>query len=84
MAENLRTTRFNDGVLITVIKDSKTWKDIASAGTCTYKNTSYPDSVATFGRLYNWYAVQTGKLAPKGWHVATESDWNTLIQYLFS
>jgi uncharacterized protein (TIGR02145 family) len=32
--------------------------------------------------LYNWYAVKTGKLAPKGWHVATDLDWTTLTNYL--
>lgn len=24
--------------------------------------------------LYNWYAVDTGKLAPKGWHVPTDEE----------
>jgi uncharacterized protein (TIGR02145 family) len=32
--------------------------------------------------LYNWYAVNTGKLAPAGWHVATDEDWTTLTDYL--
>jgi uncharacterized protein (TIGR02145 family) len=36
----------------------------------------------TYGGLYNWYAVNSGKLATKGWHVATEAEWDTLISYL--
>lgn len=28
--------------------------------------------------MYNWYAVNTGKLAPKGWHVPTDEDWKKL------
>lgn len=28
-----------------------------------------------YGYLYNWYAVNTGNLAPSGWHVATQAEW---------
>lgn len=27
---------------------------------------------------YNWYAVNTGKLCPAGWHVPTDADWKIL------
>jgi uncharacterized protein (TIGR02145 family) len=33
----------------------------------TYKSTQ--------GALYNWYAVNTGKLCPTGWHVPTFSEY---------
>ena len=29
-------------------------------------------TVGGYGALYNWHAVKTGKLAPKGWHVPTD------------
>jgi uncharacterized protein (TIGR02145 family) len=32
--------------------------------------------------LYNWYAVSTGKLAPAGWHIPSDSEWTTLINFL--
>lgn len=35
-----------------------------------------------YGALYNWYAVETGKLCPTGWHVSTDADW-TYITDLF-
>ena len=35
-----------------------------------------------YGRLYNWYAINTGILAPIGWGVPTESQFNTLITNL--
>jgi uncharacterized protein (TIGR02145 family) len=35
-----------------------------------------------WGALYNWYAVNMGKLAPEGWHVPTDADWDTLVNYL--
>ncbi len=49
---------------------------------CNYNNTTSSDTIATYGRLYNWYAVNTGKLAPKGWHVPTDAEWSTLTDYL--
>ena len=36
----------------------------------------------TYGKLYNWHAVNTGKLAPAGWHVATKDEYTTLIDAL--
>jgi uncharacterized protein (TIGR02145 family) len=82
MAENLRTTKYNDGSMITDVTDNTLWKGANSGAYCTYNNTENPDSIATFGRLYNWYAVNTGKLAPKGWHVPSQADWTILVNYL--
>ncbi|MDY0400523.1 MAG: fibrobacter succinogenes major paralogous domain-containing protein, partial [Bacteroidales bacterium] len=36
----------------------------------------------TYGALYNWYAVNTGKLCPSGWHVPSDAEWDTLTNYL--
>ncbi|MFO7145197.1 hypothetical protein B9T16_29075, partial [Arthrospira sp. PCC 8006] len=33
-------------------------------------------------RLYNWGAVNTGKLCPTGWHIPTSEEWDELIDYL--
>lgn len=82
MAENLRTTIYNDGTSIPNIKDSDEWSNSTIGGFCNYNNTTNSDTIATFGRLYNWYAVNTGKLAPKGWHVATDEEWRILTIYL--
>jgi uncharacterized protein (TIGR02145 family) len=48
---------------------------------CWYSN----DSIAyanPFGALYNWYAINTSKLCPTGWHVPTIVEWETLKSYL--
>lgn len=47
------------------------WED-STEGTLTIDN----------GLLYNWYAVNTGKLAPTGWLVASYDDWSTLVAYI--
>lgn len=77
MIENLRTTHYNDNSAISLITDSASWGNPSTAGYCWYQNDSTANK-SKFGALYNWYAVNSGKLAPKGWHVASADDWLTL------
>lgn len=36
-----------------------------------------------YGYLYNWYAVNNAHgLAPDGWHIASDTEWTTLITWL--
>lgn len=80
MAENLRTTKYNDGTSIPNITDGTAWSYLSTPGYCWYNNDiSYKNP---YGALYNWYAVNTSKLAPTGWHVPTDGEWATLINYL--
>lgn len=77
MSENLRTTKYNDGTLISTGLNNTDW-----AATTGGAYAIYDDNVtnnAIYGKLYNWHAVNTGKLAPAGWHVATTNDWDNLI-----
>lgn len=80
MKENLKTTRYNDGTVIPSSLDDVTWANTTSGAYAIYNNNITNDS--TYGKLYNWYAVNTGKLAPTGWHVPTEAEWTTLTTYL--
>jgi len=81
MAENLKTTKYNDGTDIPQVKEYESWRYLASPGFCWFEND--PDTYKNkYGALYNWYAVNTDKLAPSGWHVPTDTEWNTLINYL--
>jgi uncharacterized protein (TIGR02145 family) len=86
MAENLKTTRYNDGTLITLVSDSDTWASTAAPGRCWYNNDSMGYS-QTYGALYNYFAVDIGSnggknICPVGWHVPNASDWNKLFTYL--
>ncbi len=78
LRQNLKTTRYNDGMPIPNVLDSIEWSGLNSGALCWYKNDSLT-YCNPYGALYNWYAVNTGKLAPKGWHVATDSDWSILL-----
>jgi|WetSurMetagenome_2_1015567.scaffolds.fasta_scaffold63125_4 uncharacterized protein (TIGR02145 family) len=82
MAENLRTTMYNDGTSITNVTGVTEWGNLTTGAYCNYNNTTNTDTIATYGRLYNWYAVNTGKLCPTGWHVPTDAEWTTLTNYL--
>ncbi len=42
-------------------------------------------SLAEYGRLYNWYAVDDARgLCPSGWHVPTDEEWTDLENYISS
>jgi len=80
--ENLRTTKYNDGTPIPLVKDSSAWVALKTPGYCYYNNTSNAGIIKKNGALYNWYVVNTDKLAPKGWHVPTDEEWTQLETYL--
>jgi len=82
MAENLRTTKYNDSTSIPNVTGASAWSTLTTGAYCNYNHTTFTDTIATNGRLYNWFAVNSGKLAPKGWHVATDAEWTTLTTYL--
>jgi len=80
MGENLKTTKYNDGTSIPLVSDYSAWNLLTTPGYCWYNNDV--SNKNTYGALYNWYAVNTGKLAPSGWHVPTDAEWTTLTIYL--
>lgn len=73
MADNLKTTRLNDGTQIPEVKNHSVWRTLKSPAFCWYNNDT--TSKFAYGALYNWYAVETEKLCPDGWHVPTEDDF---------
>lgn len=76
MTENLKSTKYNDGSTIPCIKDQFLWLRLDSAAYCYYQNNeSYAD---TSGLMYNWYAINSGKLCPIGWHVPSDDEWKQL------
>jgi uncharacterized protein (TIGR02145 family) len=80
MKENLRTTRYNDATEIVTGLSDPDWTADVTGACASYNNNPANDLV--YGKLYNWYAVNTGKLAPLGWHVPTAAEWTILINYL--
>jgi uncharacterized protein (TIGR02145 family) len=81
MAEDLRTTKFKNGQPIPKVSDFIEWTKLVTPAYCWYDNDSITYS-QTYGALYNWYTVNTGNICPSGWHVPTDIEWTTLIDYL--
>src|ERR1035437_5003503 len=81
MVENLKTTIYNDGSPISLITDYSQWTNSLIGG-YTWYNNDISNYKTPYGALYNWYAVNTGKLAPIGWHIPSQADINTLTVYL--
>ncbi len=80
MAENLKTTKYNDGTNIPHVTDAAIWAGLSTPGYCWCENNIA--NKTTYGTLYNWYTVNTGKLAPTGWHVPTHEEFTALETYL--
>ena len=81
MAENLKTTKYNDGTAIQLVTGDKAWEALATPGYCWYNNDAVTYKSA-YGAIYNWYTVNNDKLCPAGWHVPTYYEWGTLTTYL--
>lgn len=70
MVENLKTTRFNDSSKIQLVEDGSAWEATHKPAYCWLNNDEKENR--SIGAIYNWYAVATGKLCPKGWHVPSD------------
>ena len=81
MAENLKTTNFNDNGSIPNVTGNTAWKNLTTPGYCWYDNDETANK-PKFGALYNWYAVKTGKLCPAGWHVPGDAEFKVLEMFL--
>jgi uncharacterized protein (TIGR02145 family)/uncharacterized repeat protein (TIGR02543 family) len=79
--ENLATTSFNDWASIRNVTDNSAWASLTTPAYCWYNNDKATNG-ATFGALYNGYAITSGKLAPHGWHIPTDAEWTVLENYL--
>lgn len=80
MQSDLKTTRLNNNTPIPEVTLNTDWMNLTSMGCCWYDNN--PSYGSTYGRLYNWYAVETAMLCPSGWHVPNDSEFKTLETYL--
>lgn len=78
--ENLKTTHYRDGAAIPNVTDGTDWSNLTTGAYCYNENNSANNN--TYGALYNWNAVNTGKLCPIGWHVPSNAEWTALTDYL--
>jgi uncharacterized protein (TIGR02145 family) len=90
---NLDVTTYRDGTPIPQVTDPTQWANLTSGAWCYYNND--PANGATYGKLYNWYAVAgihdaaslndpsvRKQLAPQGWHIPSDAEWTSLTTFL--
>ena len=79
--KNLSVTTYRNGDTIPQVTDNTQWENLTTGAWCYYNND--PSTEATYGRLYNWYALNDPRgIAPVGYHVPSDSEWTVLTNYL--
>jgi uncharacterized protein (TIGR02145 family) len=85
MTENLKTTKLNDNTEIQLVTNNSEWAGLETNSTpayCWYGNNESNNE--TYGNIYNWYTVNTGKICPDGWHVPSKNEWTALEDFLYT
>ena len=89
--QNLDVSTYRDGTVIPEVPLDANWATLTTGAWCYYAND--PANGVIYGKLYNWYAVAgiydaasfnnpslRKKLAPQGWHVPSDPEWNILTK----
>jgi uncharacterized protein (TIGR02145 family) len=80
--KNLNVSRYRNGDTIPQVTDPTEWTNLKTGAWCWYNNDS-ASYAATYGKIYNFYAVKDPRgLAPNGWRVPSENDWQILSNFL--
>lgn len=80
MKENLNVTHYNDGAVIPNVTGISEWASLTTGAWSEYANLASNGNI--YGKLYNGFAVETGKLCPDGWRLPTDDDWTELQTFL--
>ena len=74
----LNVSHFANGEQIPEVTGNEAWRDLTTPAWCY----SYNQDNGR-GKIYNGFALTDERgLAPEGWHIATEEEWNDLIDCL--
>ena len=81
MKENLKTTHYNNGDIIPNITNNGDWSSLSTGAYGDYDNN--PSNSETYGRVYNWYAVDDNRgVCPENFHVPTDEEFTQLSDFL--
>jgi len=81
-SRNLSVGNYRNGDLIPQVTDAAVWQNLITGAWCWYNNDSV--NYSKYGKLYNWHAVNDPRgLAPQGWHIPTNTEWNLLTKCLY-
>jgi uncharacterized protein (TIGR02145 family) len=81
LTENLKVTKYNDQVPISLVLDDASWSTQTQDAYCYYQGDIANASI--YGNLYNWHVVNNAKnVCPSGYHVPSIADWEELITFV--
>ena len=79
--ENLRSENYENGEAIPSNLTDSEWETAISGATAVCTESAF--YLETYGRLYNWYALDDDRgLCPSGWHVPSDGEWTVMTDYL--
>lgn len=82
MAENLKTTTYNNGTPIVFPGGNENDWSANTTGAYAWVN-NLESSKDVFGALYNHYAVtNAASVCPSGWRIPSNTDWTNLLDFL--
>ena len=80
LTSNLQATKFRNGESIPHAQNYKQWNSPGPQWCYYHFEEKYGK---TYGILYNWEAIIDPRgIGPKGWHVPTRAEWQTLLDSL--
>ena len=81
LTENLKVTKYNDQVPISLVLDDASWSTQTEPAYCYYEGDIANANV--YGNLYNWHVVNNAKnVCPSGYYVPSIADWEELITFV--
>ncbi|UZJ42360.1 fibrobacter succinogenes major paralogous domain-containing protein [Prosthecochloris sp. SCSIO W1101] len=81
MDSNLQVTCYRNGDPIPQVENPHKWRNSTKGAMCQYEGEKGYSK--NFGYLYNGHAVNDPRgLAPEGWRIPEDSDWQKLIDFL--
>ncbi|MDD5673703.1 MAG: InlB B-repeat-containing protein [Chitinivibrionales bacterium] len=82
LQENLKTTKYRDGINQISFTDSAHWQSLGTTPLYCWYNNDSATYKKSYGALYNWYAASNISIPPVGWHVPSKAEWDALIANL--
>jgi uncharacterized protein (TIGR02145 family) len=79
---NFDSKTFSNGDEIPQAKNEQEWIDFYEKRLPCWGYLHFDNSNQNVGKIYNWFAVFDERgLAPSGWKIPNQNDWNTLTEY---
>lgn len=81
--KNFDSESFSNGDIVPQAKSEKDWITFYESNSPCWCYLYFDENNKYLGKIYNWFAVFDERgLAPLGWKIPNQNDWNSLIENL--